>query len=179
MIICIIDATPDAHLLHKAYEGIDDAIVLVNPKADDLDAILRAHPNEVLMGLGHGCGGGLFGYDCSIIIGNRNIDLLKDRELICIWCNADGFGRRNPELHGFFTSMFISNEGEAECYGYKNYSNDDIFSEVSLFSERINKLVRDNTPLSEWVPKLRSEADMSKDYVAFNYNGLYYQNNYE
>ena len=174
MIVCIIDTTSDAHLLHKAYEGLDDSVILVNPKPKELDDVLRERPNETLMGLGHGCSSGLFGYNCNIIIGERNLDLLKDRDLICIWCNADGFGRRHPELRGFFTSMFISNEGEAYCYGYKDYSNEDIFNEVVLFSERVNTLLKDKTPLNEWVEKLYSMHDASKGYVHYNYCGLRY-----
>ena len=174
MIVCIIDTTSDAHLLHRVYEGIADSVILVNPKPAELGKVLQERPNETLMGLGHGCSSGLFGYNCNIIIGERNLELLKDRDLICIWCNADGFGRRHQELHGFFTSMFISNEGEASCYGYKNYSNDDIFSEVTLFCERVNQLLKDNTPLNEWVDKLYSMHDANKGYVHYNYCGLRY-----
>lgn len=176
MIVCIIDTTPDAHLLHKAYEGIEDSVILVNPNPKELDDLLRQKPNDTLVGLGHGCSSGLFGYNCNIIIGERNLDLLKDRDLICIWCNADGFLKRHPELRGFASSMFISNESELYYCGFSNnYTNEDIFSEVSLFSERVNKLIQDDEPLKDWPSLLRSQADMSKDYVAYNYNGLYYQ----
>ena len=175
MIVCIIDTTPDAHLLHKVYEGIEDSVILVNPKPKELDATLRQRPNDTLVGLGHGCSSGLFGYDCNIIIGERNLELLKGRDLICIWCNADGFLKRHPELTGFASSMFISNESELYYCGFSNYSNDDIFGEVLLFSTRIGRLIKDTVPLKEWPTRLRNLADMSKDYVAYNYNGLYYQ----
>jgi hypothetical protein len=126
------------------------------------------------MGMGHGCSSGLFGYRSSIVIGNRNIDLLKDRELICIWCNADGFGRSHNELSGFFTSMFISNAGEAMCYNFYGAKDEDIFSEVTLFCERVNKLIKDKTPLNEWVNKLYEQHNTTKGYVVFNYQGLKY-----
>ena len=175
MVVCIVDTTSDAHLLHRIYEGVADSVVLVNPNASELDKILRERPNETLMGLGHGCSSGLFGCDCNIIIGERNLELLKDRNLICIWCNADGFLKRHPELTGFASSMFISNESELYYCGFSNYSNDDIFSEVSLFCTRINRLIKDAVPLKEWPSRLRNQADMGKGYVAYNYNGLYYQ----
>lgn len=174
MIVCLIDTTPDAHLLHKAYEGIEDAVILVNPKPTELDATLRQRPSDTLVGLGHGCSSGLFGYNCNIIIGERNLELLKGRDLICIWCNADGFFRRHPELTGFASSMFISNESELYYCGFSNYSNDDIFSEVSLFCERVNHLLKNKTPLNEWVDKLYAMHDASKDYVHYNYSGLHY-----
>lgn len=174
MIIVIIDTTSDAHLLHKVYEGVEDSLVLVNPKAEELDKLLRERPNETLVGLGHGCSSGLFGASGPMIIGERNIDLLKDRELVCIWCNANGFGDRHPELQGFFTSMFISNAGEAYCYNFQGYNDDDIFAEVTLFSERVNKLLKDKTPLNEWVQILYDQHDPTKGYVVFNYQGLKY-----
>lgn len=174
MIVVLIDTTSDAHLLHRAYEGIEDMTLLVNPTNEEVDKVLKERPNETLMGMGHGCSSGLFGYHSSIVIGNRNIDLLKDRELICIWCNADGFGRMHNELSGFFTSMFISNAGEAYCYNFHGYTDEDIFSEVTLFCERVNKLIKDNTPLNEWVNKLYEQHNTTKGYVVFNYQGLKY-----
>ena len=52
-----------------------------------------------------------------------------------------------------------------------NPSND----EVTLFAERVNSLIKDNTDLSEWPAILRGQAAMEKDYVRFNYDGLQYR----
>ena len=177
MIVVLVDTTNDAHLLHRAYQGIEDVTLWVNPSCEQVDRVLSERPHETLMCLGHGCQYGLFGPFCmygigiSMAISDANVDLLKDRELICIWCNADEFGRRHPELKGFFTSMFISNANEAHCFGF-DADEDDIFNEVTLFTERVNNLIRQEVPLYEWPDRLRSEADMSKDYVKFNYDGL-------
>lgn len=177
MIVVLVDTTNDAHLLHRAYEGIEDMTLLLNPSIEQVDRVLSERPHETLMCLGHGCQYGLFGpfsmfgIGASWVISDDTVDLLKDRELICIWCNADEFGRRHPELMGFFSSMFISNANEARCFGF-DADEDDIFNEVTLFAERVNNLIKQDVPLYEWPNTLRSEADMNKDYVKFNYDGL-------
>jgi hypothetical protein len=177
MIVVLIDMTKDAHLLHRAYEGIEDVTLLVNPSNEQVNRVLSERPHETLVCLGHGCQYGLFGPFClfgiatPMVISDTTVDLLKDRELICIWCNADEFGRRHPELKGFFTSMFISNANEARCFGF-DADEDDIFNEVTLFAERVNNLIKQEVPLYDWPERLRSEADLSKDYVKFNYEGL-------
>lgn len=181
MIVILVDILEDAHLLHRAYQGIEDMTLLVNPTCDDVDKVLKERPGETLMCMGHGYGGGLFGglyfwgKGMPILVGDRNIELLRGRELICIWCHADDFAARHPELQGFFTSMFISNAGGAAAYGF-DADNDEIYKEVTLFSERVNKLIKNQTPLYEWPEILRTQADTTKDYVRFNYEGLKYNN---
>ena len=180
MIAVLVDTTNDAHLLHKVYEGVENLTLLVNPTNNEVDRVLRERPGETLMCMGHGFSGGLIaesyytGHGPAVAVGDRNIELLKDRKLICIWCNADGFATRHTELEGFFTSMFISNEMEAALFGFDAYE-DDIFNEVTLFAERVNRLIKENTDLSEWPAILRGQAAMEKDYVRFNYDGLQYK----
>ena len=176
MIVVLINSMPDTDLLCEVYQGLDDINLLINPTEEQLIQVLCANPTtERLLAMGHGTGWGLINEDFSGYILNRaDADLLRSREVIGIWCHASDYAQAEG-LHGFFTSMFISNVGESQIYGYNDYSNQDIFSEVTLFSKRLNKLLKDKTPLNEWVDILRSQADMSKDYVAFNYNGLYYK----
>ena len=174
MIVVIVDTTNVAHLLHKVYEGLEDVTLMVNPSADEVDKVLRERPDETLMGLGHGCDMGLFGASEPIVIGERNIELLKGRQLICIWCNADRFASKHLELSGFFTSMFISNASEAARYGF-TADEEDIFKEVTLFAERVNRLIKNDTEISEWPDILQNQADMDKYYVRFNYEGLQYR----
>jgi len=180
MIAVLVDTTNDAHLLHKVYEGVENLTLLVNPSNDEVDRVLRERPGETLLCMGHGFSGGLLatsyftGNGPAVAVGDRNIDLLKGRKLICIWCHAVGFAARHPELSGFFTSMFISNASEALWCGF-DADDDDIFNEVTLFAERVNSLIKDNTDLSEWPAILRGQAAMEKGYVRFNYDGLQYR----
>ena len=174
MIVIHIDSQKDTAFLKKCYEGIDDTIVLVNPTREEIDKTLKENPNERVMMLGHGSSSGLFGTGWKgEAIDYKNAELLKGRECIGIWCYAKNFGR-NYGLKGYFTSMFISNGGEAKSFGYKDATEEDVFNEVAIFAERVNTLIKNDVPLSEWVEKLQSEADYSKEFVEFNYSNMEY-----
>ena len=126
--------------------------------------------------MGHGGPNGLFSHDWKgYIIDRQNVHLLKDREVIGIWCWAKHFGKREG-LKGFFTSMFISNHGEYRSFfptGVE-HSEDEIFGEITNFSKEVAQLLRIKTPLSDWVNVLQSSADYKKNFVKFNYEGLEY-----
>ena len=175
MIVCLIDSMEDTTLLRQVYEGLDNIKLLVNPSSDKLHQVLLDNPTETLLDMGHGTGWGLLNANLSgyVLNGFDADELLHNRQVIGIWCHASDYAE-SYNVHGFFTSMFISNESEANYYNYNSHTNEDIFNEVTLFSKRVNKLLKDKTPLNEWVEHLRSQADYSKDYVAFNYNGLRY-----
>ena len=50
------------------------------------------------------------------VIDDDTADLLRTKKLTAIWCNADQYMEWN-ELDGFYTGMFISDEGEARMIG--------------------------------------------------------------
>jgi hypothetical protein len=52
----------------------------------------------------------------SYIIDDDKADLLRNKRLTAIWCNADQYVEWN-NLEGFYTGMFISDEGEAKMIG--------------------------------------------------------------
>lgn len=175
MIVIHIDTQQDTSFLKKTYEGIDNLNLLYNPTKEQVNKTLEENPNEDVMMLGHGSPSGLFSYDYwndGDVIGAANAHLLKGRNCIGIWCWAKKFAK-NYGLKGYFTSMFISNEGEARTFGY-NATEEEVFNEVELFSERINKLIKDNVPYEEWVGKLQAIADMSKPFVKYNYDAMEY-----
>ena len=125
---------------------------------------------------GHGTSNGLLTPDFeSMIIHRLNVNILKDKKVICIWCYANEFMEKY-DLHGFATSMFISDPYEAYeniCYG-KNWKTiaAELYDQNRLFAERINKLLINKVDISKWCDELKSQADMSIDFVEFNYNGL-------
>ena len=171
MIVVHIDSMEDTSILKKVYEGLDDIKLLVNPTRKQLREMLKENPTERLLVMGHGTSFGLLNANLTgFILTSEDATLLRSREVVGIFCYASSFAQMEG-LHGFFTSMFISNQNEASVYGY-DADNSDVFNEVSLFSQRLNTLFRNQTALSEWADILRSQADYSKDYVAFNYDGL-------
>lgn len=50
------------------------------------------------------------------VIDDSNADQLRGKKLTAIWCNADQYMEWN-DLSGFYTGMFVSEEGEAKMIG--------------------------------------------------------------
>ena len=48
----------------------------------------------------------------------------------------------------------------------------ELYDQNRLFAERINKLLINKVDISKWCDELKNQADMSIDFVEFNYNGL-------
>ena len=173
MIVIHIDSQKDTAFLKECYKGIDNLILLYNPKRSEVDDALKAQPTEDVMMLGHGSPSGLFSHDWrDNIINYSNAYLLRGRNCIGIWCYAKRFAQQY-RLKGYFTDMFISNKGEAEAHRYKA-TEEEVFSEVEFFAKAVNTLIKENVPYDKWVGKLRSIADMSKGFVKFNYDGMEY-----
>jgi hypothetical protein len=173
IIVVHIDSQEDTKTLVPAYEGLEDAVVLYNPSREEVIAALKEHPGDTAMFLGHGGPSGMFSVDWRGRVVDASMkDLLKDREIIGIWCHASDFGW-NQSLKGFFTSMFISNQGEARAFGYKA-TDEECFEQNRLFAGWVNELIKSGTPLKEWPDILRSKADMSIGFVAYNYKPLVY-----
>ena len=177
MIVIHIDTQKDTSLLAKCYEGIEDATILVNPTREEVDKILAENPNERVIMMGHGSDTALFGHLSWFdhIIDRDNAELLKDRECIGIWCYAVGFARTH-KLKGYFTDMFVSNGGEAKDLGFKT-TEKEVFDEVVVYAERINRLLKENVPLEDWPYMLRVESEpdyKTKPFVEFNYTNMMY-----
>ena len=163
----------DTALLQDIFKGLSDVKLLVNPSSEQLKQVLRDFSNESFIALGHGTRYGLLNETLTgYVLTGEDADLLKDRDLCCIWCYASSFLRSN-NLCGFCTSMFVSNPGELEWYGFKADSN--VYLQVTLFCQRVHRLLLDNVPLSEWPDRLRAQVRTSDpEYVKFNYDGLEY-----
>lgn len=173
MIVVHIDTTTDAHTLIDCYKDAKDTdLILINPSKTDVIKALKERPNETLMGLGHGSPSGLFGCGYGNAIDGTMIDLLKDREMIGIWCHAKDFGRKYG-LKGFFTSMFVSNPNEASWYRFKKVSEEVTQEQNTIFSKKVNGFIKEGLPLDKWIENLQ-DYDHSLDFVCFNYENLEY-----
>lgn len=60
--------------------------------------------------------GGYQSTSTGYVIDDTNAEQLRGKKLTVIWCNADQYMEWN-ELDGFYTGMFISEEGEARMIG--------------------------------------------------------------
>jgi len=173
MIVVHIDITDDGHTLEECYKDRKDAdTILVNPDRNTVYRTLVDKPGETLLCLGHGTPYGLFGHRESYVIDSNMVKAIGDRDMIGIWCYANIFGKNNG-LKGFFTHMFVSNPAEAHYMGFKSVDVNVTQAQNIIFAKKVNNLIRDNVPLSEWISCLQ-DYDKTLDFVRFNYSNLEY-----
>lgn len=150
------DVTTD--FLIPIYDGIEDKTVMRQGTVERVIEQIKKHKRIIMMG--HGCPSGLFGVGqftqtryctmskdnkatvrCTYVIDRNTVELLRTKQCIFIWCNADKFVLEH-DLKGFYSGMFISETWEARAHGINADSktietSNDYFAAV--VSEVINK----------------------------------------
>lgn len=164
------------------YKGLP-CDVHINPSKGQIKTIIRSHPEQPLILIGHGTEEGLLNPQLNgYIIDGRVVDMLRKRScIIGIWCYAGNFADKYS-LHGFFTSMFISNTDELIPHAtYRddiNIAQEEISHENVLFAKRLNKLLRDLTIINDhpcldnWIGELQRKARNTRWFVRYNYEAL-------
>ena len=104
---------PSTDFLIDIYRGRGFTEIRKNFNPEHLKVLIEEHDRIVL--LGHGFHHGLLHYT-KTIIDESYVPLLRNKELVGIWCYAKTFFSRH-ELPGFYTDMFISEMAEAEVMG--------------------------------------------------------------
>ena len=174
MIVIHVDSMEDASKLKKAYEGLENVTLLYNPTKEAVVEELQHNDDPLVMCLGHGTTSGLFNQDWfGYVVDHSTANLLRGRKMIGIWCFASSFAERYG-LHGYFTSMFISNINEAEGFGFADNTNEDILNEINLFCGKINAFLKEGVPMEQWVTDLQANCHKEKDFVRYNYEGMRY-----
>ena len=174
MIAVFVDSMADTATFAPLFKDIE-GIYLYNPTREELEKVLAENPTETFMCLGHGSPRGLFSADMhGFLLDKDNVHLLKGRDVIGIWCYASDFARLN-NLRGFFTYMFISNAQEVFCHRFGTQTNEFVFEQNQHFASKVNELIRNETPMEDWVEILYESADrIDVDFVNFNYSNLAY-----
>ncbi len=174
MIAVFVDSMADTATFAPLFKDIE-GIYLYNPTREELEKVLAENPTETFMCLGHGSPRGLFSADMhGFLLDRDNVHLLKDRDVIGIWCYASDFARLN-NLRGFFTYMFISNAQEVFCHRFGTQTNEFVYEQNQHFASKVNELIRNETPMEDWVEILYESADrIDVDFVNFNYSNLAY-----
>lgn len=158
---------PSTDFLSAIYKG-KGWDVITNPflENDEVAELIRTHSR--IISLGHGSENGLFG-GYGMIINATLAPLLKKRETVNIWCNADKFVKEH-KLKGFYTGMFISETIECAVYDIK-YA-DELTIELSndLFALTLGKHMDSKNILKN--VKREYHVD-DNPIVTFNRNRLY------
>lgn len=98
--------------LEATYLGRGWTVINHNPSSKELKEAIKNHDRIIMMG--HGTNDGLHGHG-RFIINSELVYLLREKECVCIWCNADLFVKQYG-LKGFYTGMIISEYEEALYY---------------------------------------------------------------
>jgi hypothetical protein len=117
--------------------------------------------------MGHGYPGGLF-FTC---INSQMVYLLRQKECVCIWCNADQFVRRY-NLKGFFTGMFISEVGEAAGRGI-TVGQEEVTASNNLFAVLMGDLLTDDR--TNVLAEIKTSYVGDSEVISFNHARLYYR----
>lgn len=171
--VIFISSLPDTDEFKPILEGLD-ANLLVNPSRGKIRAMLRENFDRPLIIFGHGTERGLLTTDWKgYLIDGKMVDMLRKRKsIIGCWCFAGNFADKYG-LHGFFTSMFISNMDEALEFGFQTDA-ETISRENAAFAKTLGKLIADGTPMSEWVGILQGGCHKDIPFVRYNYEAMVY-----
>ena len=173
MLVIHIISTEDTNDFSGIYDGLD-ATILINPSTRIArEAIVDEQDTIVL--IGHGTDYGLLNKNLNgYFIDSGWVNLLRNKTIIGIWCNASNFADRY-DLTGFFTSMFISNAQELIDCGFQTFDNCDevIRIQNQIFASRINQLLSTTTPSRDWATILFDSLDNEESFVYYNYEAMY------
>ena len=173
MLVIHIISTEDTKDFSAIYDNLD-ATILINPSTRIArEAIVDERDTIVL--IGHGTDHGLLNKNLNgYFIDSGWVNLLRNKTIIGIWCNASNFADRY-DLTGFFTSMFISNTDELVTCGFQMFDDcdEEIKRQNKIFASRINQFLTANTPSKEWAMKLYNSLENEEKFVYYNYEAMY------
>lgn len=143
LIVHMDDRSTD--FLKEIYRDVADITVITEDMpTSELNELILAHDRVVM--LGHGSSAGLFGRARGYIISEGNVEALRKKDNIFIWCHASMFVD-DYKLKGFSTGMFISEVSEARYCGVVTKDNAQL--EINKSNRAFASLVRSqiNTPV--------------------------------
>ena len=107
--------------LKAIYKDLPNiTVVTEDMPAKELNALILEHDRVIM--LGHGSPSGLFGRARGYVISEDNVQALRGKDNVYIWCHASMFVDDN-KLSGFCTGMFISEVSEARYCGVTTKDN--------------------------------------------------------
>jgi phosphomannomutase len=158
------DSTTD--FLTEIYSDKNWTVINTNTSKKILKEQIKAHDRIVM--LGHGTKYGLMGYK-KLVIDSSWVYLLREKECVCIWCNADLFVKQYG-LKGFYTGMIISEYEEALDYTIQTNSADLLQSNL-LFAEAVKKSV----DTEDIVASVKEIYKGDNAVIMFNQDNLYFK----
>lgn len=156
---------PSTDFLKEIYKDTDWTIINYNVSHSKLKELIKNH-DKIIM-LGHGTSDGLLGFGRHII-NSSLVYLLREKQCVCIWCNANIFVEKY-KLKGFYTGMIISEMIEAFiCRIIPNQT--EVTESNTLFAQAVKESL--NKP--NVVESIREIYQIENNpIIQFNRNNLY------
>ena len=172
LVIHPTDASTD--FLKPIYANISEATIIHGGIGKGQIAKLISEHDRIIM-MGHGSPSGLF--SCAkfgdndysgFVIDYKMVPLLRDKECIAIWCNADKFMNQH-QLNGFYSGMFISEVSEANYCGLPGTLQETVTISNNYFSSLLGEVI--NEPLSVIYEHVMNNYELIiEDNTVANYN---------
>jgi len=159
--------------LHPIYRDLRYKTVITGPiTRDGLHALIRAH--DRIIGLGHGSPSGLFSMSSggfgSYILGAQEVEVLRGKELVGVWCHCNQFMERH-KLNGIYSGMFISEVSEARYYGLNEVTQAEVNESNEAFARILGEEMFWNDDQAEvWANVRRKYTELAKWNLVAEYN---------
>jgi hypothetical protein len=128
--------------LKSIYVNLN-ATVLTTCTKEQVNEEISKHDRIMMMG--HGSPFGLFSInrftsDNGFVIDYSTVKLLRNKENVFIWCNADQFVK-NHKLNGLYSGMFISEVGEANYCGLPGIAQEVVDESNNTFAKLLGSVI--------------------------------------
>lgn len=150
--------------LSDIYSGKDWTVINTNISKSKLKTLIKE--NDRIVMLGHGTEHGLIGFD-HFVINSELVYLLREKDCVCIWCNADQFVKKY-KLKGFFTGMIISENIEANLFCVRA-----TLDEIDESNELFAKAIKESIDSDNMVEKVKSIYNLNTAVINFNKENIY------
>lgn len=158
---------PSTDFLSIIYEDHSDwTVIRQKLSSDSLREMMAEHDRIILMG--HGLPMGLMGFG-KIYVDVSYVDILKEKDCVCIWCNADQFVLKYG-LRGIYSGMIISEIDEALDHSIIPQHEEEVDLSNTMFAKAVKKIINETTnPIS----KFRKLYNADSEIVRFNRERMY------
>jgi hypothetical protein len=178
LIIHPTDKTTD--FLIPIYSGIKEATVIRGGLTrDEVNKQIEQHDRIMMMG--HGSPSGLFAVGqfsgaYGYVINYETVSLLRNKECIFIWCNADRFVEAY-NLKGLYSGMFISEVGEAIVCGLQGTPQSVVTESNDFFANEFGKVSNESLAVAyEYIKDTYGVLAESNSVAKYNHYRLYLNN---
>lgn len=156
---------PTTDFLKVIYKDTDYTIINNIISKSKLRKEIKSHDRIIM--LGHGYEKGLFNSEMNGVIDSNYVYLLREKQCVAVWCNADVFFLKYG-LKGIYTGMIISEYIESMMYSvicdYKDIENANVG-----FAREMKTLIETND-LDNF--KL-NYLDIDNNVIEFNRHNVY------